>query len=270
MANAPKSYDPVNQCIYCGAQGVPLSKEHLIPYSLNGKHVLPKASCAAHAEITSSLELDFSRTAYGIYRAENGISSRKKKRLAESLSKTVELEGERFDGTKVMVEVPIGKAPPVPVVIRLNAPGILTGAAPDAEGECRMDLPPTPDPRLRALRESLGLKSLYSSVATVPFTNILRVLAKIAHSYAVAELGVNGFRPVLLDLILTGPGSVALWHYIGEHDPPAAQSESELELRYLRIGTEIWVVVDISFHFFPRMPKYQVFVGTVKDGMATS
>ncbi|MFZ1106090.1 MAG: hypothetical protein WAN86_25040 [Hyphomicrobiaceae bacterium] len=41
-----------------------------------------------------------------------------------------------------------------------------------------------------------------------------RVLAKIAHSYTVAECGINSFRPYLLDIILERP-VVSAFYWIG-------------------------------------------------------
>ena len=255
------SYPPVNACIYCGRSDVPLTREHIIPFSLGGTMVLPKASCKAHAAITSFLERSVARIAYGAYRAESGTPSRRPGELTKLLNRLVEIEGERFDGTKVNVSIPIRDVPPVPVVVRLKEPGIALGNHFDAEGECQLEMPPTPDPRLRALRERLGLRKLTGPIATIPFTNMLRALAKIAHAYATAELGLGGFRPALLSLILDGPSGS--WYYVGEHNPPAKQARSPLSLRFTLIGQEKWAVVDISLHFFPRMPMYQVFVGIV-------
>lgn len=254
-------YAPVNSCIYCGLSDVQLTREHIIPFSLGGTLVLPKASCKAHAAITSFLERDVARIAYGAYRAEAGTPSRRPGELTRLLNRVVEIEGERFDGTKVIFNVPIKDVPPVPVVVRLKEPGIAVGNHFDAEGECQLEMPPTPDPRLQTLRERLGLKSLTGPVSTIPFTNLLRALAKIAHAYATAELGLGGFRPSLLSLILDGPAGA--WYYVGEHNPPAMQARSALNLRFTSIGAEKWAVVDISLHFFPRMPMYQVFVGTL-------
>lgn len=44
-SHTEKIYQPVNVCIYCGGTGA-LSDEHIIPFGLGGRWVLPKASCA--------------------------------------------------------------------------------------------------------------------------------------------------------------------------------------------------------------------------------
>lgn len=258
-----KAYPSAEKCVYCGVSDGPLSKEHIIPYSLGGNLVLRKASCSTHAALTSAFEADFSRVAYGYYRAENNVRSRKPHKLAQLLKATVALEGETFDGSKVIVNVPVSEAPPVPVVLRLPEPGILAGRSRSADGECQVEFPPTHDPKLRELREKKGLARLTSAVTTVPITQMLRTLAKIAHVYATAELGSEGFNPALLDTILES-GAPGAYYLIGEHNPPLPQSDQELILRNVKIGDDTWIVVDISLRFLSRIPRYQVFAGTAR------
>ena len=58
-----RRYPPVGRCIYCGSDGDAkgLSDEHMVPFSLGGDAVLPKASCAACATETSKIELYVAR-----------------------------------------------------------------------------------------------------------------------------------------------------------------------------------------------------------------
>jgi hypothetical protein len=46
----------VNHCIYCGADGVPLTDEHIVPRGLNGTILLPKSTCKEHQDLTSRIE----------------------------------------------------------------------------------------------------------------------------------------------------------------------------------------------------------------------
>jgi hypothetical protein len=45
-------------CIYCGTRGVELLDEHVVPFSLEGQHILEGASCRTRADITSRFEGD--------------------------------------------------------------------------------------------------------------------------------------------------------------------------------------------------------------------
>jgi 5-methylcytosine-specific restriction endonuclease McrA len=49
-------YSNVNRCIYCGTLEN-LTDEHIIPYGLGGRSILPKASCSECSNITTNFEL---------------------------------------------------------------------------------------------------------------------------------------------------------------------------------------------------------------------
>src|SRR5712672_2024078 len=59
------TFDPVGRCIYCGATGVDLRDEHIVPLSLNGTMILPRASCRECEKITTRFERSVARNMYG-------------------------------------------------------------------------------------------------------------------------------------------------------------------------------------------------------------
>jgi hypothetical protein len=257
------SYPPVNECIYCRKVDGPLTREHIIPYSLNGQIVLPAASCQDCARITSEFEREVARAGFGIFRAQNGIRSRKK---TNPLEQEVTISGETFAGETVDLTARAGNVAISCAVLRMPAPGILVGNAANAEGSISMELPEKMNPGLRTLRERLGLFKIYSSVLSFPLNSTMSLLEKIAHAYAVAEYGIDGFSPVLVPHILHGPNKeVAQWHFVGEHDPAAGQATKCLQIREVELNSQRWIVVDISLHFNPKLPMYQVFAGTLPD-----
>jgi hypothetical protein len=257
------SYKPVNVCIYCRKDDRPLSREHIIPYSLNGEIVLPAASCEDCSRITSEFEREVARAGFGIFRAQNGVRSRKK---TNPLDNEVKITGETFAGGTVDLTAKAGAVAISCAVLRMPAPGILLGNAANAEGSISMELPEKMNPGLRSLRERLGLFKIYSSVLSFPMNATMRLLEKIAHAYAVAEYGIDGFSPVLVSHILYGPNEhVAQWHYVGEHIPPARQAEKPLQIREVELNSQRWLVVDISLHFNSKIPMYQVFAGTLPN-----
>jgi hypothetical protein len=79
------TYDAVEECIYCGAK-LELSDEHIIPYGLGGRLVLPKASCRACSEKTSKFERTCMRTMYGPLRLLYGLPSRRKDTRPQTLN----------------------------------------------------------------------------------------------------------------------------------------------------------------------------------------
>jgi len=74
-----KIYLPVNLCIYCSATDA-LSEEHIVPFGLGGRWVLPKASCAGCASKTSTFEQTCQRTMFGPMRMYYDLPARRRMR----------------------------------------------------------------------------------------------------------------------------------------------------------------------------------------------
>jgi hypothetical protein len=67
-------------CIYCGARGVRLDDEHVVPLSLGGQHILEDASCLSCADITTKFERDVARDMWGDARNSYNVRSRRKRK----------------------------------------------------------------------------------------------------------------------------------------------------------------------------------------------
>lgn len=74
------NYAAVGRCIYCGTHSGRLTKEHIIPFGLNGNFVLPEASCDDCAKITSDVERRVLKGFLERGRLALGLASRHKKR----------------------------------------------------------------------------------------------------------------------------------------------------------------------------------------------
>jgi len=95
----------------------------------------------------------------------------------------------------------------------------------------------------------------------------MQMLAKIAHSFAVAEGGFHSFRPLLRDLIVGSSQTASYW-VGGNGDPKPADTGGlhRLELkRELRLGTE-YVVCYVRLFANFGAPEYRVVVGTWSEG----
>jgi hypothetical protein len=92
-----------------------------------------------------------------------------------------------------------------------------------------------------------------------------QMIAKIAHSYAVAEWGINSFRPLLLDLILGRSQTASYW--VGGNMtvmPPDPNGLHRLQLKKeIILGTE-YVIAYITLFCFFGSPEYRVVVGVCK------
>ena len=60
----PRTFAPCGRCVYCGAI-TELSDEHIVPFGLGGRWVLPKASCSVCSVKTSRIERTCLRTMLG-------------------------------------------------------------------------------------------------------------------------------------------------------------------------------------------------------------
>jgi hypothetical protein len=89
----------------------------------------------------------------------------------------------------------------------------------------------------------------------------LRALAKIAHSFACAERRPASFEPTVPPLILGEP--VSATYFVGGFVPELEQDGKPVGLREEQRNGRTLLVAEISLHFFPKLPRYQVVCGIV-------
>ena len=87
---------------------------------------------------------------------------------------------------------------------------------------------------------------------------LCRVLAKIAHSYAVAELGLGGFTPLLREFIRGEGGD--RFRYVGGEFKPGAPGAGLHEIGFEQ-GVTGYLVVRIRLFASLGAPVYRVVVG---------
>lgn len=254
----PPSFAPVNACIYCNVTEPPLTKEHIIPLSLNGKLVLRAASCPLHAKLTSALEMDVARRAYGNHRALEGTSTRHKEEREKLLSSKVEINGIDRSGLPVSTKIDMKDFPRLPLQVVMLPPKVLRhGSNSDLLGiTLKVE---AEDGRFDALFKELGWRTIEAESPPLIADSFIRVLAKIAHSYTVAIFGNNGFERVLLPTILGETEDIT--QFVGGFEPQQEQAEEPLVLREEPFGDRTALVVEISLTFYRKLPRYQVVSG---------
>lgn len=249
-------YKPVGKCIYCGSTNE-LSREHIIPYGLNGDLVLAKASCKDCATITSSFEGEILQGELKSLRTKLQFRSRRR-----TGPKTVLFTLTTDAGSKEL-QIPIENSPiiwPSPV---LSLAGFFEGV-------------PTRGTRIIGSRginwgrdpydvvRSLGGKG-FSMNFTIKPPQFGKMLAKIGYSYAVAELGLSTIRKVfVLPALLGLEDDVGMWVGSGPDRlkiPPAALHYLQLDVRDLD-DDEVLVLVHIKLFANSPTATYTVVVGT--------
>ena len=252
-------YNPLNQCMYCGQRDIELTREHIIPYALGGTLVLPASSCKKHAKMTSQVERLIARTMYGIHRADTGAPSRRKKELKKLLDQKVEMEVTTRKGEKKKIKVPLKEQPRSNITIDFDPPGLLCGRKEDEPGKVSMHALQPSKLERQKFHDKYKVSKFSFRSPTADYWGFMRGLAKIAHSYAVAEVGMEAFTPYLVPFILGE--KINGTHFVGCFSPAQAQSPEPLTMRRETINASEQLVVEISLHFFSKLPKYQVVVG---------
>jgi hypothetical protein len=103
----------------------------------------------------------------------------------------------------------------------------------------------------------------------MPSLNVMsfyRMIAKIAHSYAIAELGLNKFTPLLRELILGDETNT--FHLVGskigsENTPPSSEPY-EIGIEERRVYGITYAVANVRiFATVDKSPIYQAVVGVI-------
>ncbi len=200
--NNVKIYDPVWKCIYCGhvhTKAEPCGKEHIIPLSLGGPLVLPRACCSACSRNTRAFERTCARDMFGAYRLAGNLPTRHLDQRPRTLKIHVHSgpDTKREEHWLSLAEYPIISA----VVPELEVAGILKGAPSTEVFQVNPKI-------VNLVRDTEARKKLeregkqFEVSRTLKMTDFAKLLAKVAHSYAVAELGLGAFHSFLPPLIL--------------------------------------------------------------------
>ncbi len=250
-------YSPIDHCIYCGSSDCKLSDEHIIPESLNGNAVLPKASCDICATEICRIEGFLGRCTFWPIRLYFNFRTKRPKERPDYL------EVELSDGTRKYYEkLPISEAPITTLLLGFQPPRILLGLpqtntfqdtgvwwlqSDDTDAYLRR----VPSHRLR--------------IGPFRAQTFARLLAKIAHGFAVAELGETAFQPepLLCEMILGR--SDKLPYLVGgdlQLKPPSPHAH-EMGFEYKTIGTHRYVVVRLRLLAWLGNPTYRVVVGEI-------
>ena len=260
-------YAPVGQCIYCGIVDVPegmkrFHDEHIVPLALNGALVLPEASCQqCERIINKEIENRLLTEEYGRFRMKHGLPTRRPK----NRKKTVKLPSV----TGGWVEVPASEySAPIPLY-QFQAARILSGAppVPNSHAWTINKVLVDGDEETR-LQKKYPLWNKTQTFRAMPY-QFARFIAKAAHGFAVANLGVDCFEPLANDIILGR--SDDYFRLVGsEHrEPPSSgwpsggQHHLSIAVQFVRDNVGL-VVVDVKLFASLDTPVYHAVVGEVE------
>jgi len=260
------------RCIYCGSTGDPnLYTEHIIPESLGGTFKLKKASCLGCAVKTGAVEGHVVAKLFGDTRALLGMRRGKKRKwpdkfttyLGPKPTRSGIVQSETLDGFEKK-EIDAADLAGGIIVLNFLPAGILRLAQPDDTNfratSFNLGLPEDWKDRI----ERLGGNVLLGGPAELTYEQFGLFLAKIAHSYAVARLGLNGFAP-FLDRAVRQERPFYLSHYVGGQTIPYPIKTDHLHSLHLLSCTvrtgETLVIVRIRLFAVDNLSSYDVVVG---------
>lgn len=251
-------------CIYCGTRSGPLTKEHIVPFALDGVWVLDHASCASCAERTSKFERQVLRRAAGALRTGLGLPTRRPTERPTSFRFQVVRGGETSE-----VDVPISDYIPLFWFPLFPPPFALRG-----ERHKGISVPATrsiqvanPTSRFKSLDElgrALGADNISQSL-TYPPTAFAQLVAKAAYGMAIARLGVDAFEQVdVLPALLTGE-DVGTWvGGVTQPEFPEVDPSCRHAVHVYRVGQTVRARVKLLADY--GGPEYEVLIGRLREG----
>ncbi len=260
-----KKYAAANCCIFCGATEA-LSDEHIVPFGLGGRWVFPKSSCADCAKKTGSAEGTCQRTMFGPLRMYHDLPTRRRNERPKKLPLKVKLSR---DADWSFIDVDQEVYPFLVLFPILRMPDELSGYTTGGErgavakhfwirGASFRD---GFKPHLDALAAELNVAAI-EPTATFSVPEFFRMLAKIAHAFAVAEKGMDSFSPFLTPIICHVDTSNSAQYIRGlQYTEPLTAELHELSFDSHTCDRPEIVAVRIRLLAALETPTYYVAVG---------
>lgn len=256
----------MGRCIYCGATEhspgrARLGGEHIIPEALGGDMILPEASCGRCEGMTSSIEGFCSRVTLSAMRYKFKMPTKRPKDRPSTLPMHF-LIGRRW----VTHNVPISIYPLLVSIPYLPPPAILVPGSDRSDkisyNDYTIDFA-TPE-LVGLLQEIYEVRYFSIDAGTVRIDKLGRMIAKIAHTYVTAELGLGNFRPLLLDVIKNRSDyPTYLVGGVPDELPPSADNMHELSFRGIPVGDRMLLVVGVRLFANLGFPGYICVAGEV-------
>jgi hypothetical protein len=249
------SFPPSDRCIYCDDKVGKRTREHIIPFGLGGHLVFPQASCTTCQEEINKFEQPLQRGHFYPARVHLDFPSQNGDPRPEAFKV-------QFTDDNTFGVVDIRDHPCVFVLYPfVNEPAALTGAP--VENKMSMSMwAYSFQPDLHARIAKIGRPVSPSQPFVID--HFCRLLAKIAHGYAAAEVGLDNFTPLLQRFIL-GKEPMSNRLVGGMRDMPVKESFNLHNLWLTTHASDQGSFLVATIHLFANLrgPTYRVVVGDV-------
>jgi hypothetical protein len=256
----------LDRCIYCGTTenaGKPFQNEHGIPQLLRGHYEILNSSCSACAKSTSEIERKcseqiFERLSFRLKLAEQKIYRNIKLNFYPGV-------------TPKRISLPIDKAPFALSMPVFSPLGFLAGN--ESDNWSKLGMWTIQDKNFKNIGLPAGWKR-YEYKYKYPLREFVRMIAKIAHCEAVADLGYGNFKPFLPNLI-RGTDNSKLPYFVGGAPielPPTKLRHHRIAFKFFTNATSKQQIVCVNVQLFAELgtPQYFVVVGEVQEDVVES
>lgn len=219
--------------MYCDTETAPLSKEHIVPFALNGVHTLQNASCRKCAELTSKIEASVLKTTFIAGRRFFRMRSRRIKNW------------DKFEETFLALLFP-----------STPMPGYLLEIPNTSKGINIVDLKFIP----------LAVSSPAKFSTNFNGLDFFRMLSKIALGFSIAEFGYTNFESFYVrDIILGMKDDIG--HWVGTADDCIfGIDDAVYKIKVVRHANVI--ICRIKLFALLQVPEYLVVVGKLKSNLS--
>jgi hypothetical protein len=252
-----KVYPPPKHCAYCpSTEG--LTNEHIIAYGLGSELIFREASCKACSKITSEVEDFVLRRYLGPLRSYLSLPSRNPKQRPDGYKLKLTGRGRTWTQKLSLSEHP----GVIKFVMFAEPPGRIADRPVDHPTWSIRLVEAKIFPDWERRLAALGAYTAEDKV-NLKATDIARMIAKTGHSFAIAELGHNAFEETYVNHLVKGHAPD--WNYwVGGYERAGGSSDSTLhELKFLRRGDELSVIVHLFVPYCPN-DAYEVVVGRLR------
>jgi hypothetical protein len=243
-------------CIYCGTRGVELLDEHVVPFSLEGQHILEGASCRTCADITSSFEGDVAQDMWGDARNSYNVRSRRKRKRKTHIVLADPANPAR------RVKVPYSEYPAPMLFYKMSRAGLLEGLPDTVDLSSAWQIVEVHDDvKAKGFQQKFGVP-LTATIRHMP-ESFARLLAKIGYCNLLTILDPGDFRPICLPYIL---GERKNLSYVVGGALEIAESEAvgyRLDVVGFGSAEQMMLVTEIRLFANAGTPTYDVVVGDV-------
>ena len=238
---------PLARCMYCLAEGVPRTEEHLIPRALGGRLTLRDAVCEPCRRVTGRLEQVTLDREFVVPKTLLAMKRRRARASGTSHLPLVVIEGEGTPSTLTSATFPRAFALPAFEPAALLA-GVARTAPPRIEFvDCHLNLG-TPSRLARAIAAPLADPHAYACA-----------IAKWAYALAIAERGIACCDTQAMRDLLRGRRDDA-FAFVGTPSPRASASREWLHHHDIQERGP-WLTVTLALFASAGMTPYEVVIG---------